>query len=156
MKNFMLAIVFGMFSVASARAESITLSVNQIIGLQNALSQLDQPYQDTDPAGKAVSKRYRFELNTRIIFARNLAVLTVIINGIQEQRQQILQDALPPSDKKASAKNSELQTKLFKLGDLKESLQLNLLSIADLGLDSNPIPTIMLSELSPIISDWRK
>lgn len=158
MKIFVAAILI-LCSITLAFAASgvidTTLSLDQIVALQKAITSLDQPYQDFGQNGQAVQKRYRFSITARLIFARDLKALAPIKAAAEAKRDEFYSnlvgtDAKVDTNSPAFAKFT-LATNA--LGRQKFPVELNTLSQADLNLDANPIPASDLSTLMLIIED---
>jgi hypothetical protein len=140
-------------SSAASGTVTVKMSINQVIGLQKAISGLDS-YTDTDATGKPVTKRYMFSVPTRIILAQDSAALNLISSAVQAQQTTLLSDISGGAGylKPGSPETAKFNLESLKLGEQQEPVELDTLTEADLGLERNPIPTGVLAALTPIIA----
>lgn len=151
MKTAFVAAILSIVSIQAFAAgkTTIEITVNQALDARNALSALDA-YQDTDSAGKQVTKKYKFSVPARVAMAQDLWALNLVYTAAMAQRNALISDAqLKPN----APIPATLTANINKIGDQKQSLEIVALSEDDLDLSANPIPPATLAALTPLMAD---
>lgn len=150
MKYAMITVLFSMtaFQAFAADKSTISITVNQAIDARAALSSLDT-YQDTDPAGKQIVKKYKFSVDTRVKIAEDLWALSLVYSAAMAQKNAIVDDA---DLKPGTAIPAYITAEINKIGEQKQSLEVEALLIDELNLSMNPIPPGVLAALTPLFT----
>ncbi len=142
---FYFLLFLALLSTSSARAEGIKLSIGECANLFSALQSLDGHEQLTKDESRAVKVPYVLSGVTRMIIARDEAKLREII--VEFQQVQIgLREQLKGDEAGINAQVREVL-------EQKKEVELGRLKISVLGLDVNPIPPSVLSNLAAILDD---
>jgi len=120
---------------APAFAAEISLPVNDIVAIGNALVSLDG-YDRSVKDGtqdRVIKEPYKFSPGVRLTIARDLTAVKAVVADVQATARGL--------DKAA----------IDKLGLEKQPIVLAPILTKDLSLDQNPIPPSVLSALNPVI-----
>jgi len=124
---------------AIAADNQVSLTVNDIVGLGNALAVLDG-YDHAVKDGtqdRVIKEPYKFGPGVRLSIAHDLTTVKAALADVQAAARGF------NGDKAA----------VDRLGFEKQTLTLAPISAKDLSLDQNPIPPSVLSAMSPILVD---
>lgn len=142
------------FALAAFSAQAAPLTVQQEVSLYDAITALDQGgVKNVD--GKAAAYQFDFSAHTRIALSRNLVLVQPAQAAIAKVRaQKVLEftGGKPADDKDASLNAKvELAIRAELEKDDPKSPKLEMISEADLKLDTNIIPFKTQAGLAPII-----
>lgn len=134
---FVLLAILAIDPADASERKQITLSVNEMLGLSNALMALDGHDRVTKDGAREVivKESYKFGPGFRLAVARNMTVLRHFIIDTQSVARSL------GEDKQA----------IDKLGTEKHGIELIPIEELELKLDVNEIPPSVLSGLSPIL-----
>lgn len=158
---------------ASAAAESVKLSINEVFTLANpqngALTELDagvthvikSPAREDgsagDPEMRVVTTAYDFTAATRLAIYRNRRALVGVLEDFDKSRIQLVKkiwgDKPPEKVDPDSAQQKEFEAKLTELAAEKVTVEITRLKPEELLRGGNPIPQHVLLRLQPILAE---
>lgn len=136
------------------------LTNEQAINLFSALNGLDGYDRVVNGSGteQVVREIYRFGGTVRLAVAKNINALKPTVDAFTEARNSLIKEISNGAGHFNTVTNPEMATKLLieeKIIMEAETDNINLvtISVADLRLDENPIPSSRLAFLSPILQE---
>lgn len=157
--RLIISIVCLLASVLCASAEQLSLKLDQILSLANALASLDagqtRIVKQGDAADKVVQLPYEFSGATRWAIARNLGALKREVEAFDKARGDLIKQ-ISGGGTEIKKENAEQMARYLKeitpVAETPVKVDLQCLKPDDLKLDVNPIPSTTLVALEPILS----
>lgn len=159
MKKTAFAFIACTLTSASAGAEPIKLSVDQVAIVYQGLAALDgydKPVKDGQQE-HSIKVFYEFGGGLRLSIARDMTKLREVVTVYQAARQAALASVgAIPLGPDGKPDESSAPARQFGVEDLKmrsdaQEIELDSIKTDELKLDKNPIPASILSFLSPIL-----
>lgn len=140
----------------SAKAEPLKLTVEQALNISSALMALDGQERSIKENDKdrVIKTPYQFSGSTRLIIARDMAVLNEVAKTYNDARIALVnQFAIDGKIEPNSDNEKKFTIEMKKIIATEQDINLTKIKAADLNLDSNQIPGTVLALLNPILDD---
>lgn len=161
-KTFLFLAALAAFTLASA--EQVTLKVDQVIQVANALASLDsgqtKVVKFTDQTGatsdKAVQLPYELSGATRWAIARDLGALKKEVEAFDKARTDVIKQLTNGGSEIKKEETVKMAKYLDQVNDILQKpvkVELQKIKGEDLKLDINPIPSTTLAALEPVLTN---
>lgn len=139
-----------------ASAEEITLSVDRAIALRNALSSLDG-YERAVKDGaneRIIKESYKFDPGARWAMSKNITALTPIFDSYRVAVNATIASIAGSKGKidPGTTEEVEFNRQREELGKAMVTVDVVMLKQEELKAEVNPIPPLILSFVSPVIT----